>query len=99
MRSLYYVCDAWQHECDFVVARTDKEARRIFSDMYGGLSGYADRVGAAEDFAESVWLGPDAPELAKLGGVRLASLDFPRWQFGARVYGCEIPPAERYRMR
>lgn len=96
---LFFVTDAHAFECDFVIARTAAQAKRLFKDEYGDPPGRAELVTTIERppewLTEACWLGPD-PDLTDLGGERLASVDFPRWKFGDAVWGSPKTLAERY---
>jgi hypothetical protein len=96
---LYYVTDAAEFECDFVIARSAAGAKRLFTTEYGDLRGDADLVieidKPPEWLTKSCWLGPD-PDLAEFGGTKLPTIDFPRWQFGDRVWGSRKTMAARY---
>jgi hypothetical protein len=101
---LYYVADRTEFECDFVIARSKAQALRVFSEMYGGLRGDCQLVlrvpPSLSLFAGPCWLGPSAPELERLGGVRVdggSANEFPQWNFGTgRTFGCTLKLEERY---
>jgi hypothetical protein len=97
---LYYVTDADQFECDFVVAKSAAGAQRLFKREYGDLPGIAELVVEIEKppdwLTKGCWLGPD-PDLAELGGTKLPTIDFPRWRFANRVWGPRKTMAARYR--
>jgi hypothetical protein len=98
--SLFFVVDRSAFECDYVVAKTAREAERLFSKEYGGLEGKAELVTAIVDppawLTESCWLGA-TPDLTEFGGEGLASVDFPRWKFGDKVFGPPTTKTARYR--
>ena len=96
--SLYYVTTTDEFECDFVLARDIWESKRVFSEVYGGVRSRSRLVmdlPKSIKIREPMWLGPD-PDLTRFGGRRMPSTAFPKWQFGARVFGCEITPKKRY---
>jgi hypothetical protein len=100
---LFFVMDDAEFEADFVVARTVVGAKRAFSEMYGGgvrsaASLVAEIKAPPAWLKEATWLGPDDDVLEEFGGTRLPSIDFPRWQFGDRVWGYPKTAAERYQM-
>jgi hypothetical protein len=100
---LFFLMDDAEFEADFVVARTVVGAKRAFSQMYGGkVRSTADLVTEIKNpppwLRTSTWLGPDDDVLEEFGGKRLPSVDFPRWQFGSRVWGYPKTAAERYRL-
>jgi hypothetical protein len=96
---LYYVTDAAEFECDFVIARSAAGAERVFTAEYGDLPGDAELVveidKPPEWLTKGCWLGPD-PDLTEFGGTKLATIDFPRWQFGDRVWGSRKTMTARY---
>jgi len=96
---LYFVTDDDDFECDYVIAKAARRAERLFTEQYGDLPGHAELVtvvtSPSPSLTEACWLGPD-PDLAEFGGERMASLDFPRWRFGDRVWGPPTTMAERY---
>lgn len=97
---LYFVVDDAEFEADFVVARTEPQACRVFRDMYGhDAECFAELLTYDHPPAwltEPVWLGPDDAVLVELGGRRLDSIGVPRWQFGNDVWGYPYTDAERY---
>jgi hypothetical protein len=71
---LYYVTDAADFECDFVIAKSAAGAERLFTAEYGDLRGDAELVVEIDKPPESLtkgcWLGPD-PDLTEFGGTKL----------------------------
>jgi hypothetical protein len=101
---LYFVRDSHDFECDFVIAKTERGAWRVFDGMYGfgeGAQGKVELVTVLKTAPAWVkgpmWLGPTA-NLSELGGIRLTSIDFPRWRFGDKVWGPPKTGADRYRL-
>ena len=98
---LFFITDEIGFEADFVLARTAVAAKRAFSDMYGGgVRSTAELVMEIDAppawLEQATWLGPDHDALEELGGKRVPSIDFPRWQFGDRVWGPQKTARERY---
>jgi hypothetical protein len=60
---LYYVTDAAEFECDFVIAKSAGGAERVLTAEYGDLPGDAELVieidKPPEWLTKSCWLGPD----------------------------------------
>ena len=96
---LFLVLDDADFEADFVIARDAAQAERVFQREYGDLPGHAELVVEIERppawLTTAMWLGAD-PDLSEFGGKRLASLDFPRWEFNGRAWGCPKTLAQRY---
>jgi len=101
---LYFVRDSNDFECDFVIARTERGAWRVFDEMYGfdddeqGKVELVTMIKSPPGWVRGpMWLGPTA-DLSELGGIRLTSMDFPRWRFDKRVWGPPKTREKRYKV-
>jgi hypothetical protein len=92
---LYLVESADALECDYVIARSPKDAVHLFQEEYGDIACSAEEITSVEEAIRPTWVGPD-PDLAPFGGVRLDSIDTPRWRFGERVTGPSTTLRRRY---